>query len=212
MRHGIGLSCLTVYGFGCDNNMKKVICLVLIFTVFLLSACSVKSNDIQTYGSFRKYLPAGQDIAYAIFPENIPFSAENINYIFEYKETLLDPEIQLYLEYELSTEDYYKEIERIKEVKIKQTVKPDFSKSNYLYPAYVAVENYDSGFEYVMLDEKNYRLIYVYLKFYNDKKKIQFDLSYLPNNWVDNDEITLPYIFQSESKGFSIYIDKYVNR
>ena len=149
MRHGIGLSCLTVYGFGGDNNMKKVICLVLIFTVFLLSACSVKSNDIQTYGSFRKYLPAGQDIAYAIFPENIPFSAENINYIFEYKETLLDPEIQLYLEYELSTEDYYKEIERIKEVKIKQTVKPDFSKSNYLYPTYVAVENYDSGFEYV---------------------------------------------------------------
>jgi hypothetical protein len=205
MKHGIEFWYLISYGDGCDSKMKKYICFILIFTMIFLSGCSVKSSDIKDYGVFRNYLPSGQDSAYTVFPKSIPSSAENIDYVFEYKETLLDPEIQLYLEYELSSEDYYQEIERIKKVKVKKSVKEDFSKSNYMYPTYVAVENYDSGFEYVMLDEEKYRLIYVYLKFYNDKKQIQFDLSYLPNSWVEYGETTLSYFFQSENRGFSIY-------
>lgn len=185
--------------------MKKSLCFILIFSLILLSACSVISDDIKNYGSFRNYLPAGQDIAYVIFPESIPNSAKNTEYVFEYKETLLDPEIQLYLEYELSKKDYDKEIERIKSINNRRKIKYDFSEENYIYPAYIAVENYDNGFEYVMLDEENYRLIYVYLKFYNDKKQIRFDLSYLPKNWIPYDETTPSYFLGSENSGFSIY-------
>jgi len=175
--------------------MKKGLILLIVFSILLsLSACSpYKNSDVSKYGEFRdysKYSSGSSD--YIVFPESIPESAENVKYYFSHVEELLDPAIQLYLEYELSKEDYDAEVQRLKDIKgyhaetnaytnEKKPIKYD--DKNYIFPAYVSIDAYDFSFEYVLMDEGQNRLIYIYTHHISSESQIKFDTSYLRKDW-----------------------------
>lgn len=176
--------------------MKKGLLLLIVFSMLIsLSACSpYKNSDVSKYGEFRdysKYSSGSSD--YLVFPESIPESAENVKYYFEHVEEILDPAIQLYLEYELSKEDYDAEIQRLKNIKGYNANTNDYTDeknaikyddTNYIFPAYVSInDSFDCSFEYVLMDEEQNRLIYIYMTHIDSKSRIKFDTSYLSKEW-----------------------------
>ena len=176
--------------------MKKFLLLLMACLLLVsLSACSpYKNSDVSKYGEFRdysKYSSGSSD--YLVFPDSIPESAENVKYYFEHVEEFIDPAIQVYLEYELSKEDYDAEVQRLKNIKgynantndytdEKNAIK--YADTNYIFPAYVSIDAYDFSFEYVLMDAEQNRLIYIYTHHIFSESQIKFDTSYLRDNWA----------------------------
>jgi len=164
---------------------------MLLLTLVGCNTLILSNDQISNYINDKNQISSSLGETCKVFPDDIPTSAKNVNYYFEYTQGLLDPEIQFFLEYTLSEEEYYVELNRIKSIKCNQPIKCDERK--YIYPAYVAMENYDGGFEYVLIDEVNYRFIYIFLKFFSNTSRMHFDLSYLPKklNYTNSAEFSI---------------------
>ena len=164
--------------------MKKILYSILIITItIVLSSCSrliQKEDDITKYGEF--FGRAGSISEYLVFPKQIPESATNITYKSLWNDiSLIDPTIQIYLEYELNEEDYAAEIQRISEARLEEGIYQVWEdKENFIYPAYVATDGYSNEYEYVLMDDENHRLIYVYL-WHELRVNIKFNKKYLPD-------------------------------
>ena len=106
-----------------------------------------------------------------IFPENVS-NALDVDYLYY---TAIDfhsiGNNIIYAEVTYSEEDYIKEIERIAniECKIKMSPEGDYHTNNinysedlFAYPAYVAIYACNLRYEYVLMDEANHKIIYIY--------------------------------------------------
>lgn len=171
--------------------MKKLLLLITsLLLCFSLSSCSlltlaglgniaknVDTEDISTYGDFRETDLLSE---FLIFPERIPESAENIKYRYKYEMGFVDPCGIVYLEYNLSEEEYNAEIERLENIQgFGYGHLPD--NINFTYPAIVTMADREMRHEYVLKDSENLRLIYVSLQGYYEKNSIGINDEYLPD-------------------------------
>ena len=161
--------------------MKHIILSICIIVISLsATACSVFTEvktDIETYGAF--FERAGSVSEYWVFPERIPEEATDVKYECRWNDaSLIDPMIQIYLEYKLDEDTYAAEIERIKNIRGNEEV-IQFDKENFHYPAYVTINGCDFKYEYVLMDEESNRLIYVHM-WHQYMRDICFDKEYLP--------------------------------
>ena len=175
-----------------DEKMKKILYTVILTTIiFVLSSCSFdvkKEDNIKNYGAFWEY--DGSISEYLIFPKEIPESATEVTYKCIWNDaSLIDPTIQIYLEYQLDEEEYVAEVQRISSIQLEEGIHPVWlDEDSFEYPAYVATDGYAYEYEYVLMDEKNYRLIYVYL-WHELLPNIKFDKDYLPD-YFGKDEMS----------------------
>ena len=103
------------------------------------------------------------------FPDDLS-SAEEADFVYEYKTGLLDTDGWFFLTAEYSDEAFEAETERLSEVTctieakdINVTHEVMYDEDMYNYPAYIAIDGYCHNYEYALIDEANNRIIYVLL-------------------------------------------------
>jgi len=140
------------------------------FVLFLLSGgFGNKTTDISEYREFSNYRGESN---LEIFPEKIYTSAEEVKYFYVYRNGVLDKESQIYLEYTLSRSEFRIEVKRLRNT---ATI---VNTEDYLYPAYLIVNENKEIHEYALVDKENFRIYYIYLQ-YIPRGKVKFDEEYL---------------------------------
>ena len=168
--------------------MKKVFAIILIlFVLISINSCNYRETNITDtakYGEFDDFERIG---GLAVFPEVIPEDAEVLYYLY-YSATpaISKTSYQICLNLKLTPEEYQKEAERISLIDkntsiegFKITSDIRFNENDFIYPAYVSVFSLNSAFEYVLLNEAENNIIYIYIQFTNEKD-IKFDKIFLP--------------------------------
>lgn len=155
--------------------------LTVMVSLLILSGCKpVLVTDTADYGKFldRKY---GLDTVEEFYPENLDKVQEVKQYSFIYKPGLLDDEAQVVLDCVYSAEQYAAEIERIKALDYSYSYYPADEHSRFSYPAYAMSVN-ENYYEYVLLLEEEYRMIYIHLERYPGES-VAFDKNFLPKDY-----------------------------
>ena len=80
---------------------------------------------------------------------------------------------------EYGAEQFAEEISRLQALsktiafeKEKYTNKVLFDADSYSYPAYITIDGFGNTYEYALIDQDNYRIVYIYLA-YPDKKTLK---------------------------------------
>jgi hypothetical protein len=179
---------------------------ISILFIAILSGCSSKkesTTDVSKYGNFSTFQISSSLL---VFPKTIPKSATVNGY---YYSRIIPPFIgtyyQIYLNITLPEEEYKEEVDRLSKIvkgtKIQMydnkptSINIKYDKSNFIYPAYVAMRGYNGVNEYALLDEKEHKIIYVFTQIIN-KNDIKFNKKYLPKDYKNDGEC---------NESFSIY-------
>jgi len=170
------------------NKKGKVICLIIVFMALcaLLSAVGIRNNravtDFKQYGKWDKKEIKG---TLKIFPDSLEeLGAEN--YYYKCTEGIFDSECQIYLQCKMTEEKFDSEKERLSKIldkyedEIQEIV---FDENNFKHPAYVTIYNFDSSYEYALLDEEQKIIHYIHLQFVPEKN-VAFDSALLPQNYL----------------------------
>lgn len=174
-----------------DTIRKSLLTRISIITtlIIILGICSLINillshkrdirNGIDNYNKNYYIEKYGDDLDsdLSIFPDrnnhsiNASFSSGMLTYSFD-----TDGYIVLKIKYELN--DFEEEVNRIKNlsITIKSSCKDNsdeytnyikYDEESYNYPAYIAVDGFDSTYEYCLINEDELEIIYVYLAYPN---------------------------------------------
>lgn len=173
---------------------------VLLLAPAFLPSCQTGSvykseeyTDIATYSQMWEMSELHSDLL--LFPKEVSESDVKSFYCWkaEYKWTGTGYQICLTVHYE--GDAFSNEIERIRNTESERPVRLD--ETNLSKPAYVAVWAQLGVFEYVLVDEANQEMTYVFLQLLT-KENIKLDSTLLPNGYE-------AYLDYPESEAFSIY-------
>ncbi len=159
--------------------MKRYVKVCLIIVVLVLIALSVllffgkyTTSDIADYEDNLSEKVCG---SFAIFPDEV--NSETVeDYSYIRYNGLLDNGYQIYLECEYDAESYAQEIVRLSNIE---------GINNNTDCTYVAINNFDSTYEYAIADEENRTIRYIFLSHF-PADKISFDSSYLPEQVISS--------------------------
>ena len=143
-----------------------------------------------------------------IFPETISDSVECDG--FSYLEDVVildwgdDCRAEIYFSIKYSDDEYRTEIDRISSITNQRNPKKKAIFSNDLFslPAYIAIYNHYSRYEYVLLNEAEYEIIYIYL-FDCGKDNFCFPTEYIPTKILRNS--SFPKDLISSSGDYDMY-------
>lgn len=176
---------ISVAVFIVGNNTKREIKITTD-----LDAYSTMWTDYKRYDNSRKSV---------LFPESID-TLDVDDYLFMYNECVLYPEWQLKLVVKYDKENFTTEVERIKSI-CKNS--PIFGESKYFNSlVYATVWDYSWEYEYAIIDENNFEIIYIY--FQNvDTERSDFVIGkkYIPKNYYDR------YSSGEEGNVYCIYVE-----
>ena len=161
---------------------------ILIICVVLLLFCSCETvketNDINEYLQIKSSGLPGL----SIFPENFDNISKINDYYHRDYEGFFSEAAEIYFDVYYSAEKFYEEINRLENFSYKMhsshnpksLIKDDATLFNYT--TYVSVFNHAADFEYVCIDETEYRMVYVVLSNMGDDG-ISVNEEYLPKNY-----------------------------
>ena len=110
---------------------------------------------------------------------------------------------ELYLQWVLESQDFFdEEIERLLSIS-NQNKNIIFTNNLFPLPAYVTEYNDEGGFEYVLLDESNFSLNYIFLKGVGSYSEIVFDDNYAPHLELKESDFPKNKIIHNS---YSIYV------
>lgn len=185
---GIGLFFLTSF-----------VLLTMVIWYLCGGGSKLKSNDIEDYGEiFELNLRSGL----VVFPDKLPDKLIESEFYYVHRTNLFDPTYQIYLRCTYEPEDWQREYERLEGVrKIYDTEQERLQrdkKGTFVYPAYIAQENFDCTYEYALLTGEN-EITYVSTAFVY-RKDIHFDEKYLPSDFMTEEG-------REFGSGYSIYME-----
>lgn len=128
-------------------------------------------------------------------------------FYYKYKDAFLDPVCQIYLKCEYDLPTYKNETERLSQIREEyqgRIQKINYNTKDFRYPAYVTIFENDGCYEYALLDEENYSIIYIFLQ-WTEEKNIEFADIYLPYNYncaVSTDRSFFIYSFWDSEHGW----------
>ena len=158
--------------------MKKFALFLLIFLLLFTTGCDKEViNGIEKYD--KKYFvdkySLDLDTDLSIFPDS---KEKIVDGTFKsiIEEGLLDSSGFILLDAHYNEEDYRSELERLSKINItiNETCRPDtktytnyikYEETSYDYPAYVSIDGFTSKYEYALLNEKDFEIIYVYIAY-----------------------------------------------
>lgn len=160
-------------------------------------------RDVENYAIFDKYCGYGN---LWVFPKEISETATNVEYYYFDMNTLMDPTCQIYLCCTYDTETYQKEVDRLSQIKYEMnglTKSIQYEENIFAYPAYVSIYEWESCYEYALVDAEEQKIVYVFMQG-------------IPKWMIAFDEKYSPYYMSQEGKKFekmSIYLhDGYFKR
>ncbi len=180
--------------------MKKglyiIVALIIIVVAFLgysvvFGGGTYITENPKDYYDFTSHNENGIMSDLYIFPKKIYDNTQKVKYYYLFSDTFLDTTYQIYLDCVYEDNEFELEKNRIKSLNYEKN-KISFDEQNFSLPAYVARLGYDCTSEYVLIDEQENRIIYIYLQFAK-KEDIGFDLSLLPNNYKSYGECNASY-------------------
>lgn len=194
--------------------MKRIVSLfgVSILMIGILSGCSLRLSSllaketsttiVSKYGDFSNFEIRG---GLLVFPKTIPkYASVNGYYYSQIIPQLIGTYYQIYLNITLPEDEYKAEVERLSKINkgtkggINDNLPSSnikYDKDNFIYPAYVAILGYNGASEYALLDEKEHKIIYVFIQI-TEKNDIKFDKEYLPKGYKNAGDF---------NESFSIY-------
>lgn len=135
----------------------------------------------------------------ALFPEADAVSGQIENFYYDCKGSKMYQTYQIYLECSYTEEAFLQEKERLLSVTDEKTGRSvQYSEEENDFPCVYAML-YDEGFEYALLSEAEYKVIYIYLQG-TDIRQLYFDRKYLPKDYGQ-----AGYPFETEREAFRIY-------
>lgn len=135
----------------------------------------------------------------SLFPDPDTLSGQVVDFYYDCKGSKLYQDYQIYLECKYEPDMYVRETERLFGVQDKNTGRSvQYSEDETALPCVYAML-YDEGFEYALLSEKEYKVIYIYLQGMNIRD-LYFDRTYLPKDYGQ-----AGYAFETEREAFRIY-------
>lgn len=143
-----------------------------------------------------------------IFPETI--SDKVVCNGFSYLEDVVildwgdDCRAEIYFSMRYSEDEYIREIDRISSITNQRNSKkkPVLSKDLFNLPAYIAIYNHYSRYEYVLLNEDEHEVIYIYL-FDCGKDNFCFPVEYIPSKVLSSSDF--PKNLISSSGDYDMY-------
>lgn len=151
-----------------------------------------ESRDI---GDYRRWTLSEKYSHFAVFPEQIPESAKKVEYYYKYENGWTRPMCQIYLSYALDREVYEKEEKRLSSLswesqeKGRLTVQKD--QTSFQKPAYVTIAGYDFCYEYALMYEEEYTIVYIY-SMNTVRDDTIFSQEFLPDYFMEDfDDLTV---------------------
>ena len=145
-----------------------------------------------------------------IFPSEL--SCESYSYFYyiekKYIEWTTDFRAEIFLECQYNEEDYKNELKRIANIGYKETgdyKSPIYVEDLFDLPAYVITYNFLSKFSYVLISEKNFTLIYIYLYDVKSEDNIVFNRQYAPSRVLDDSSFPNNLITRHSYDVFTTY-------
>ncbi len=171
---------------------------VIFFGLFLTGGPAEKYEGVEHYS---KMYDLELNTGFIIFPEALSKKAMDVEYYCYTQDSLGSPTHEIFLQCTYNETEYEKEIKRLEGTykqygDVKRILKRE-EKGNFLYPAYVAVENHHSAYEYVLLTGKN-QLTYISTKNLVGEN-VHFDKKYLPKDFMTEEGTSF-------TSGYSIYM------
>lgn len=125
-------------------------------------------------------------------------------FVSSLKTGLFDTDGYIILNAQYDEEAYLQEVERLSNIECTISFKEEevtqqivYDEESYLLPAYVAVDGFDNIYEYALVDDKTYTIIYVLLSYPNESKLREYK-EYLKKD-------ALEYKIDDALKQFTIY-------
>ena len=161
--------------------------ILAICIVILLSLCSCTTANKVTDISEYLQINSSGFLKLTIFPENF----DNISKINEYYHCTYDgffnEQAEIYFDVCYDKDEFYEEIERLESIsyKMKESHEPKSVIKDeavlFNYTTYISVFNEAGDFEYVCVDETEYRMVYIALDAISDR--ISIAPKYMPKNY-----------------------------
>lgn len=156
---------------------------------FFIGSVTIRTNsdDYCNFEGFQGYSNL------EIFPSNPMEMGEVTNYYYSCTDTLMDPTCKILMECVFdSAEGFEEECSRLSQITVQSDSEINeiqYSESLFKYPAYIAMYDWSSCYEYALILEEQNKIVYVFLQ--GNSQKV--DKEYMP--------IKLSY----KNDGFSIY-------
>ena len=143
---------------------------------------------------------------FAVFPETLSedMLTSEPDFYFAYRDTWDDPTMEVMLRCSFSDEAYENELERLQRTHKtygEETRGLQYSEERFRYPAYIAIDGLNRGYEYALLTGEN-EITYVYFAFMSSVKMKHIPNIYLPVGY------DMDYVKDDRwDDGYSIYLD-----
>ncbi len=171
---------------------------VIFFWLFFTGGPAKKYKGIENYS---KMYELDLDTGLLIFPEKLSKKVQDTEYYCYYQDTFGSPTHEIFLQCTYSEEEYAAELDRLegayKQYGDEKRILKREEKGNYPYPAFLAVENHHSSYEYALLTGEN-EITYISTKNLVGES-VHFDKKYLPMDFMTEKGTSF-------TSGYSIYI------
>ncbi|MGN0351589.1 MAG: hypothetical protein ACI4ES_08045 [Roseburia sp.] len=155
--------------------------LVVILLIVLVPFLFFKgTTDVDKYGEFETYCGYSE---LKIFPKELDEEAEEVSYYYWAKDTFLDPTCEIYLKCTYPEQRFEEEVARVKGI---TGIREDTE--HFQYPAYVAMYNFSSSYEYALVLEEEKSIVYVNTQgiYPNWFLGLRFPKEYLPEDFMED--------------------------
>lgn len=187
---------------GIGVSVFTILVLLVVFIIFAfvggpLEVTKGAQNYESTMNKYTKEAAGRVHTGFFSFPETIPASAfadgKEPSFYFSYKDTWDDPTCEVYLECEYSSEEYEKEIQRLKDTVYIDKDYPKIERklvyedgSRFVKPVFIAIERSNHSYEYAMVLGDN-KIAYIYTSFKSNLRKIKkIPHEYLPSDFEES--------------------------
>ena len=170
-----------VFGFG--------LLIIFFLYIFFIGSITIRteSNDYCNFESFQGYSNL------EIFPSNPKEISELTDYYYRCIDTFMDPTCKIFMECRFVNDETFEEecsrLSQIKKKKDSQINEVQYSETLFQYPAYIAMYDWSSCYEYALILEEENKIVYVFLQ--GNSQRV--DKNYMPLNR------------NNENSNFSIY-------
>lgn len=181
------------FDFSVPLSKKFTLFLLSVALIFSFSGCyheEITYNNPSDNSKIADLNEIREKESLSIFPENIDKNNTD-NYYFNWELGIVgSASVEYFCSVKYDENDYNAEIQRLVDFKYADTQKNlHYDTNTFCFPAYVAVMGYNDTNTYVLVDEKEHTIHYIYISLV-PQDRLKLDSTYLPYGYTDYGEVS----------------------